>query len=242
MGAASRKRRLLYSVLWILILAVFLVTGGLLLRDRQQAAEAAAIYQAMAQEETAPERIQLPAESRRVLELAKDLPQIKAWLRIDGTEVNYPVVQGRDNQTYLNILPDGTRNPAGSIFLDCRSTLDGDHLILYGHNMRTGAMFGSLKEYLDEEYLAAHPEFSLFTAQEELRCRIFAVRQVDAYSSDAYRLEPPAGMTMTQLIRQMGDQSVYPIPAGDYTRLVTLSTCTGGPRSQRLVIQAGISD
>lgn len=85
-------------------------------------------------------------------ELQKINPDIVAWIRIDGLGIDYPVVQGEDNEHYLYYTFRGEANVAGSIFLDYRNKADfsDSKIILYGHNMKNGSMFGSLKKYQDE--------------------------------------------------------------------------------------------
>ena len=85
-------------------------------------------------------------------ELQKINPDIVAWIRIEGLGIDYPVVQGEDNEHYLHYTFRGEANVAGSIFLDYRNKADfsDSKIILYGHNMKNGTMFGSLKKYQDE--------------------------------------------------------------------------------------------
>lgn len=88
-------------------------------------------------------------------ELQKINPDIVAWIRIEGLGIDYPIVQGTDNEHYLHYTFRGEANVAGSIFLDYRNKADfsDSKIILYGHNMKNGSMFGSLKKYRDESVL-----------------------------------------------------------------------------------------
>lgn len=81
-----------------------------------------------------------------------------AWLSIDGTEIDYPVMQGDTNSEYLNKNPYGEYSLSGSIFLDSRNSADflDDYNLIYGHHMENGYMFGALDEYLDEKYFFEH--------------------------------------------------------------------------------------
>ena len=84
-------------------------------------------------------------------------PDIVAWIYIEGTEINYPVVQGSDNQYYLKHLFNGKWNSSGCIFLDSRNTPDFSdrHSIIYGHHMKNGTMFSGLTEYKKQEFYEA---------------------------------------------------------------------------------------
>ncbi|MCD8074384.1 MAG: class B sortase [Lachnospiraceae bacterium] len=91
-------------------------------------------------------------------------PDIVAWIRIAGTEVDYPVVQGEDNGYYLTHTFTGAENSAGTLFLDYRNAGDFTDSIsmIYGHNRKDGSMFGNLKAFLDEAYFSEHGEIQLY--------------------------------------------------------------------------------
>lgn len=80
-----------------------------------------------------------------------------AWLHIFDTDVDYPVMQGKDNMKYLNTDPLGDFSLSGSVFLDYRNQSDfsDNYSLLYGHHMQHGAMFGALDNFQDQQYFAA---------------------------------------------------------------------------------------
>lgn len=69
-------------------------------------------------------------------------PDVTAWLYCEEADINYPVVQGKDNEFYLHTMFDGTSNSAGTLFADYRCKLADPVMIIYGHNMKNGSMFG----------------------------------------------------------------------------------------------------
>jgi sortase B len=85
-------------------------------------------------------------------------PEIVAWIVVPGTNINYAVVQGTDNYTYLRKSYDGEYSISGSIFLDQRSDpdLQGRNTIIYGHDMHDGTMFSQLMQYKDKDYFNEH--------------------------------------------------------------------------------------
>ena len=103
-------------------------------------------------------------------------PDIVAWVYIEGTEINYPVVQGTDNQYYLKHLFNGKWNSSGCIFLDRRNEPDFSdrHSIIYGHHMKNGTMFSGLTQYKKQEFYQAHPTILLITPEQNIRVEIFA--------------------------------------------------------------------
>lgn len=94
-------------------------------------------------------------------------PDAVAWLYCPDTAIDYPVMRADDYNWYLNHLPDGTCNANGTLFLDCNSPGDfsGGLSIIYGHHMKSGKMFGSLKGYRKQNYFERHPRLFLYTAQ-----------------------------------------------------------------------------
>ena len=86
------------------------------------------------------------------------------------------MVQGSDNQYYLEHLADGTPNRNGAIFMYFQNApgFTDDLTVLYGHHIRGGRMFSSLEEYRSQAYYEAHPEIYLYTPDQSYRIRLFA--------------------------------------------------------------------
>lgn len=190
--------------------------------------------EAPAPEGGAPEAPGLPQQLARV---RRAYPDTVAWLQIPGTSVDYPVMQGRDNDFYLDHLPDGTGNYLGSIFLDAEASLAGRHLILYGHNT-SEEMFGLLKEYESQAYCAEHPAVVFCAGEEAWECPIFSVRRVQP-GGEAYALEFSSDVDFARYVDWAAKQSLYPIEADTLRaeRVLTLSTCTEWA-GERLIVQA----
>ena len=100
-------------------------------------------------------------EYRKMYETNSDLI---GWIVIDGTDINYPVVQSKVYQEfYLDHNFDGEEEDSGSIFADARNDVlfPDDNIIIYGHNMKNGSMFGTLQYYLDKSYYNQHSKIYL---------------------------------------------------------------------------------
>jgi len=108
--------------------------------------------------------------------------EIAAWLYCEGTPINYPVVQHKDNEYYIGRNAQRKKDDAGALFFDCRNNVgvDGENMIIYGHRMRDNSMFGVLPEYSDMSYYDRHPEMYLLTPDRNFRIDIFACRTVRA--------------------------------------------------------------
>ena len=167
-------------------------------------------------------------------------PDIVAWLYIHETPVSYPVLMGPDNQMYLSTTYDRKPNVLGSIFQDYRNDpgFSDANTIIYGHNTRNDAMFGCLKRYKDQEYADAHPEICIIKENGVNVYEIFTIYETPA-TSNTYTIRFSSDETFADYIRDMRAQSIVAAadpPKGE--NIVTLSTCTGGEKIMRLVIQA----
>jgi sortase B len=106
-------------------------------------------------------------------------PDIYAWLEIKGTDITYPLLQSaEDDAFYLNHDSERIRSADGSLFSESRyngRTMEDPVTLIYGHHMRSGAMFGNLeRDYTDQAFLEAHREITVYTPEAELRYGVFA--------------------------------------------------------------------
>lgn len=95
-------------------------------------------------------------------------PDTVAWLSIPGTNIDYPVVQSKDNETYMSRDFYGEENKSGTIFLDFQSELpvkSRKNCVFYGHYMKNGSMFRDIARYQDKTYFDTHRQIWLYTPQ-----------------------------------------------------------------------------
>ena len=174
--------------------------------------------------------------------LQAEYPDVKGWLSIPGTAVDYPVMHTPEEpEKYLRKNFYGSYSTSGVPFLDSRCSLTGVHLIFYGHNMKNESMFGSLKYYTDADYYAEHPSIELETAAGKAVYTIFSVMTVDK-SDTWYRfLTADTESDFRHQIRYARECSLYDtgvLPSFGQ-QILTLSTCYGASGSDgRLVIAA----
>lgn len=162
---------------------------------------------------------------------------IVAWLYGADTGLNYPIVQAEDNDYYLYRLLDGTWNKNGTIFMDyvnCSDFSDQNTLV-YGHHMKSGAMFGALVQYKKQEFYDAHPYLYLYTPQQSYRLDLIAGSVVD-YDDAVYSTVLSAD-TVSALVRSSRFESRTPVPEDlSSAHLVTLSTCSYEFENARFVV------
>nr|WP_303039510.1 class B sortase [Enterocloster clostridioformis] len=111
--------------------------------------------------------------------------EVIGWLRIEGTDIDGPILQSEDNTKYLTAGYDGKANPAGAFFLDyeCESDFSGQHNIIYGHNMKNGGMFHDLINFKEESYYREHQKIKIYTPEKEISLRPIAVVCTEADGS-----------------------------------------------------------
>jgi sortase B len=109
-----------------------------------------------------------------------------AWLYIPGTNIDYPVMwTPEDEEYYLNRGFDGSSNKNGCLILDTDSCLNPltTNLIIHGHNMKSGAMFGTLLNYEDTAFYDEHKEIILYTEECERRYEVLCVFRSQVYKT-----------------------------------------------------------
>ena len=179
-------------------------------------------------------------------ELSSINPDIYAWIRIPDTQIDYPVLQREEDDTYyLRHNSSGRYAFAGSIYTEEANSRDfkDPMTVLYGHNMRDGSMFQNLHFFEDKTFFAEHPEFFIYLPGYRLTYEIFAAYRFDdthllgAFDFSkkkgrrAYIREVFAGISMGQNTRED-----VKVTAKD--KLVTLSTCTSDQADGRYLVQA----
>lgn len=165
---------------------------------------------------------------------------VVGWIEIPGV-LSYPLMQGKDNSFYLTHAWNGERNDAGAVFLDWRTdaALGGFNTLIYGHRMRDGSMFGSLKHYKDTDFWLENPSVYLSNEAGTWRYDIYAVYEVKLTAA-TYQLAFSGMESRRDFIRDGIERSVIDtgITPSPEDTIITLSTCSGGNRNTRWVVQA----
>lgn len=158
------------------------------------------------------------------------------WINIPDTKVSYPVVLPEDNDFYLHRTFDTKEYAyAGTLFIDAFSTrgLNQDNLIIYGHNMKNGGMFGELQKFKKESYFEDHPYIEIYGKDETRVYLIFSVRDV---TSDIETLNfALENFDRKEYIKKAIAESIQYRDIESENQIITLSTCVGD-YSRRLLI------
>ncbi|MBQ2639774.1 MAG: class B sortase [Bacilli bacterium] len=163
------------------------------------------------------------------------------WLKINNTNIDYPVVQSKDNSFYLNHSFNKKQNNAGWIFMDYNNKLDGTdkNIIIYGHNRLDNIMFGTLKETLDKDWYSNNDNLKIkfITQDEEVTYKIFSIYKI---KEETYYLKTNFNsINYLKFINTLKKRSIhdFDINLNDTKQILTLSTCSG-MNNYRLVIHA----
>lgn len=181
-----------------------------------------------------------PEKTERMLqveELSKENSDIVGWIEIEGTNINYPVLQGEDNNFYMNRNFQKEESVYGSLFLDADFDWNNpsSNLLIYGHNIQDGSMFHNLLNYADEEYYKEHPNIRFTTAKEDVTYEIIAAFRSRVYyksEQDVFRyyyfVNPESKEEYDEFVENAKEASLYDTgKTAEYgDQLITLSTCS----------------
>lgn len=162
------------------------------------------------------------------------------WVTLDGTGVDYPVVQGADNLTYVNTDVYGEFSLAGSIFLDsrCASDFSDGYSLLYGHHMAGGQMFGDLEKYQDAAFLETHTGGTLLLPERTCRLEVLGCLLISASEPQIFQ---PEGRDAAALLDWARDTAlVWRKAAAAPDQVLALSTCSSAFTDARTVVLAAI--
>ena len=199
-------------------------------------------------EEVTQPPVEPPDDTEQML-LAMDLealratnPDVLGWICIPDTVISYPLMKAKDNQQYLYQTWDKKYSKYGSIFLECRSSHDFSdfNTLIYGHNMLTQDMFGTLSDYKSQAFYESHPSVYILLDDGVRRYDIFSCYDADVISN-TYRLvfeDDAQKQEALDLYRKKSLLKTDLEPQID-DHILTLSTCTGrGTADLRFVVQA----
>ena len=114
--------------------------------------------------------------------LSERYPGIVGWIKLEGTVLDYPIMQTDNNYFFLSHLPDGTKHRSGSVFLDYRNSPDFSDRdsCIYAHWSRTDDMFGILKNYRNQSFFEENPIIYIYTPEGDFELVLFAGYLVDS--------------------------------------------------------------
>lgn len=176
-----------------------------------------------------------------------DFPKLKeinnevvGWIKIEDTNIDYPIVKHSNNSYYLNHSFDYSINEAGWIFLDYRNDLENlsFNTIIYAHGRVDGSMFGSLKDIYNKEYFTKDKHLVyLYTPKNNYIFEVFSFYIVKT-TNDYLDISFQDSFSYTKFIKMIQDRSSYPFSVDvlENDKIITLSTCYN--KKEKLVLHA----
>lgn len=181
---------------------------------------------------------------RQLRDLQEVNPHVVGWIRVSGTEVDYPVVQGRDNEFYLHHNVQGNYNAGGAIYMDFRNDPRNFDLntVIYGHQMRDGSMFTSINQFQNESFFHDNGSILYFSEKGITVWEVYSVYITDANS---YYIMPDFSTEeeQTAFIQHTLESSKFTTEAeiAPEDRIITLSTCNYTFDDARLAVHGKLT-
>lgn len=179
-------------------------------------------------------------------------PDVYAWIRIEGTGIDYPIVQKReDDMYYLNHTWEGKEAPEGAIFTQaCNAREFTDfNTVVYGHQMGEGVetMFHNLNLYLNEGFMEEHPDIIVYTPDKIRTYRVFAAviyddRHLMQYFNYIMDAERQAFLDSLYNSRDMRNRFREDVVVSIEDHILSLSTCVASEPNHRLLVEAVLKD
>lgn len=156
----------------------------------------------------------------KLLEINED---IIGWIKIENTNINYPILQDNDNLKYLKHSYNGSYNSNGSIFTLNNEPFNDNITTIYGHNMKNGIMFSELSKYMNKKFLDEHSTITIYTKEENCKATIFS-----CYSIGVHQEENNIKLLdFENEIEYYKKASKYSIDnIGEIKKIIKLSTCS----------------
>ncbi len=259
----SKKRKIVLYTLLVVFSLAFVISGAVLLREYSMRERDSHTFEDLASLIEVSETVEiiydysyvenedisdssLPIVNRVVhkrnleplIELNNDCV---GWICIEGTKVNYPVMHTPTvSEKYLNLSFDYKYSAYGVPFMDHRSTVDSDNVVIYGHNMKDGSMFATVRRFMEKDYFLEHPTIEFETVDGCKTYNVFAIASVKAndvwYSYQNFTDREQYINAVKRIIsKSLYETNVLP----EYGKqIITLSTCYGAERDDRIILLA----
>ena len=242
-ASAARFGDKILSFLAIILMVVMLSFGGYSLWDTYVTMSGAFLKNDLLKYKPS---LDNPEQTRLSLqELMAINPDTRAWITLDGTHIDYPMVQGKDDMEYVNKDVTCEFSLSGSIFLSAKNKADfsDPYILTYGHHMDNGGMYGDVMEFVNKDYFDIHQTGHLFLPDGSARkLEIFAAIECDAYDKMIYSTDGREGHIM-ELVTYLKNHSTNfrDIGMRESDQIIALSTCVSLETNGRAVVLARLN-
>ena len=230
-------KRMINNILLIICIFIFCISTWKLYGYYRSYKKAKDTYSKIAKE-----NVKISKNERKIdfKKLKSQNQDIAGWIYIRGTTIDYPIVQGKDNEEYLNQDFNKKKSSSGTIFLDnnCKKDFTSDNNIIYGHHMKNGTMFAQLLKFREKSFLKKHNEIMIFTPDRTIHLKV-----ISAYAQKAQNKIPVTFANDKQKkayikkIESMSEQTIKTSRIND-SHIYTFVTCSYEGEDNRTYVHA----
>ena len=233
-------KRMINNILLIICIFIFCISTWKLYGYYRSYKKAKDTYSKIAKE-----NVKISKNERKIdfKKLKSQNQDIAGWIYIRGTTIDYPIVQGKDNEEYLHQDFNKKKSSSGTIFLDnnCKKDFTSDNNIIYGHHMKNGTMFAQLLKFREKSFLKKHNEIMIFTPDRTIHLKV-----ISAYAQKAQNKIPvtfandkqkKAYIKKITKIRRMSEPSIK-LDDKKIDRIYTFVTCSYEGEDNRTYVHA----
>ena len=230
-------KRMINNILLIICIFIFCISTWKLYGYYRSYKKAKDTYSKIAKE-----NVKISKNERKIdfKKLKSQNQDIAGWIYIRGTTIDYPIVQGKDNEEYLHQDFNKKKSSSGTIFLDnnCKKDFTSDNNIIYGHHMKNGTMFAQLLKFREKSFLKKHNEIMIFTPDRTIHLKV-----ISAYAQKAQNKIPVTFANDEQKkayikkIESMNEQTIKTSRIND-SHIYTFVTCSYEGEDNRTYVHA----
>lgn len=230
-------KRMINNILLIICIFIFCISTWKLYGYYRSYKKAKDTYSKIAKE-----NVKISKNERKIdfKKLKSQNQDIAGWIYIRGTTIDYPIVQGKDNEEYLHQDFNKKKSSSGTIFLDnnCKKDFTSDNNIIYGHHMKNGTMFAQLLKFREKSFLKKHNEIMIFTPDRTIHLKV-----ISAYAQKAQNKIPVTFTNDKQKkayikkIESMSEQTIKTSRIND-SHIYTFVTCSYEGEDNRTYVHA----
>lgn len=238
-------KKVIYILLILLLIGIMLISSNLLYKDLKENKKQEAVFEELIEivESSNNESEKSFTDYSTIFDKNEDMV---AWLKIDNSNINYPVMQTKDKPNYYlykNFYKEYSAYGTPYISEKC-DIYDSDNIIIYSHNMNNKEMFGELENYKSEEYYNSHKIIQFITKEEIYNYEIISVFKTTVYNKNCFEYyqftDSQSKGEFDTFIKKCKELSFYDtkVTAEYGDKLITLSTCDYSTKNSRLVVVA----
>lgn len=170
----------------------------------------------------------------------------KLWIEIENTNINYPIVQGKNNDEYLKKDFLNNKSNSGTIFLDYRNNFSKDfNTLIYGHNMKNKKLFSNLEKFKDEKFFKENNKIYISDENFQYTYEVFSVYIIDGESDESHHYSInkdidnlSKSQSKSQYVNDLNEKSLFKtnISIDDNDKLIALVTCSYEKKNTRTIV------